>query len=99
MEIYQYTIEDLNDYANQVKDVVLTNLLESKVITAEQHKTLSKTKIISNIRLSKISMFFKRLIKNSEVNGLRVIVSTAEYLKDEFEELPVTKNDVREALK
>lgn len=100
METYSFCIETLNEYANQVKDVLLQDLCANGIITDAQFKEFSKTKVITNIKLSSVSAFFKRLVKKIPMVGdLRIVVGTASMLKNEFEEQPLKKEDIREALK
>lgn len=100
MQIFNLSVEELNEYANQVKDAILQDLNYDGLISDKKFKELSKTKIITNVKLNMISAFFKRLIKKApSVGDLRIVVCTAKMLKDEFEEQPIKQEEVREALK
>lgn len=98
MEILKFSIDALNVYANAVKDELLHDLFTDNIIDEKQFKELSKTKIVSNIKLNLVSIFFNKLSKKCpSVKDLKIVIGTSKSLADEFEERPLNKEDVLKA--
>lgn len=75
LDMFNWTVEDLDFYANQVKDVLLTELQADGIISSEKAAELCRTRVVINKKFSKISQLFRRLKRKSD-NEYAIIVAT-----------------------
>ena len=66
MDIFRYTVEELQDYYDKVKDSILENMILEKLITKEEAEEYSKTHSIILKKPNKVSIFFKKLLNEKE---------------------------------
>jgi hypothetical protein len=77
----RWTVEELDYYANQVKDEVLQALYRDGVISGEQYKTCCESILVVNKPLGHISHFFRKFLKKKKMGDtLRVIAAIATQL-------------------
>ena len=66
MDVFRYTVEELQDYYDKVKDSILENMILEKLITKEVAEEYSKTHSIILKKPNKVSVFFKKLLNEKE---------------------------------
>ena len=84
--MFNFTCEQLDYYANQVKDALFVELLQCGVLTNEQSAELGRTKIVVNKKRNFISQLIRKLNKE-ENNKLSIMIATIRDIDKEVEEL------------
>lgn len=66
IEHFNYSFEELQDFGDNIKEVILKKLVKEEIITEEQLKDFTATHTLILKRRSKISKFLDKLFKFEE---------------------------------
>ena len=85
MDTYKFSIEELQNEYDQVKNVLLENMVEEKLITLEQAKDYSMMHTVIIKKPSKISKFLKEYFSNTgDWEAKHILVTKINWLREEY---------------
>jgi len=82
--LFQYDLEGLQNEFDHVKDAILANMVNEKIIPVSTATEYSKTHTVILKEPSSISSFFSKFFKKDEKRNLRIFVAkiSSEYIDE-----------------
>jgi glycerol-3-phosphate dehydrogenase len=75
------TTENMTEFANQVKEVLVNNLLENKVITKEQHALVSEDYCVVVTPKDILGRVFDKVRNRKDTEKLLITVLKGQHVK------------------